>query len=308
MKQASAFTVIFLIFICSAVYSFSTYVQPGIPNEKDDIFIIVDGGLSGGATIIDSGVTVSENSITVSIAIEPCTDSICPALYEIVSLSFPIGKLSARTYMLNTFIYYIYDTTTSSPPDTSGENYSGSFEVFADSEPVPRLVGLYVTNHEEKDEYYTGCYYFTNGDTLSVVAVFEVHCCAQFTSDLSFSGDTLIVTLEDTSEAPCSCVGQHYVTSAIANIENDKQPVKVIFKSEWYNPEFSPFIADISKPAVCINIQDSTEAGFKLFIDSRWFEYEINSPFISSANVLRLQPNTDFVAYDSNFLTSSKYK
>ncbi len=215
-------------------------------------------------------------------------------------MRFPCGKLSEGAYDIITFIHTIYDT--SDTPDTLTDIDTTSFMVYSNSDSIPRIVGFYTSHRGQKDNYEYN-YYYKNGDTLSIVAVFEEHCCALFVADFIQIDDTLLITVQDTGQDNCDC-GRYrfYVTVAIANIDIPNPIIRIVRKDVWGQNFISSFIADTSKPAVCISLQDSTKIGFKLFIDSTWFGYEICSPFINGAELLRLQPNPYISATDTNYL------
>jgi hypothetical protein len=301
MKSLLSIIFLFSISLSVAATSLSTSIQPDVPSQDDAIAVVMTGELTGGDKITDTAVSVTGNSITVSVSVAPCI-GICPSLLELVSIQLPCGKLAAGDYTLHTFIYTVYDTAAT--PDTVTETNTTQFTVHPSQEDVPRMVGFHVSDHGWKDDTNMS-YYFTNGDTLSVVSVFEQHCCALFTADVSIPDDTVTVTLRDTGVDMCDCGhDRFYATVSLTNVTIGHLPIRIVHTSANY-PDYEVVTmlhTNTTSPAVCINNADSTTAGFRLFVDDTWFEYEINSPFITAAGLLRLQPNPEFPVGTDHYL------
>lgn len=301
MKRFLTVAFLFTISLPVAATTLTFSIQPDVPVSNDDIAVVITGELTGGDVITDTLISINENSITASVYIDRCI-GICPSLLESVSIKIPCGKLAAGNYTLSTFIHTVYDTA--ARPDTVTQSNTMQFNVRPLNEDVPRLVGFHVSDHGWKDDTHLS-YYFTNGDTLSVVSVFEQHCCARFVADVSIPDDTLTVTLRDTGVDMCDCGhDRFYATVSLTNVATSDLPIRIVHKSVNYPDDEVVTIlhTNTTAPALCINTGDSTTGGFRLFVDDTWFEYEINSPFITTADMLRLQPNPEFSVGADSYL------
>ena len=87
---------------------------------------------------------------------------------------------------------------------------------------VPQLAGFYSSIHGgmlQRPFPETRTYYYSNGDTLSVVLVTGADCCAQFTASVQYADYPMAVTFADTSTMECDCGDRlFHITAAIENI------------------------------------------------------------------------------------------
>ena len=293
MKKYPPRVFLYALLLFYRVYSDSTYVLPSMPAQGESTFIAVEIDLFGGADLLDRGLTVAGHKIAVTVSVSAsCSDSICPALWEKELVLLPCGPLPAG----------ICTTMTAIQTGNTVKTDTICFRVYENPGTLPRISGFRMSRHAFKNGVSKN-YYYTCNDTLSVVAAFNDHCCAEFIADCTGKGDTIGITLLDTGKDMCDC-GRNtfYATVSMVNVPTPNPVVRIVRRNLFDRVDAPPFVADTTRPALCINPLDSVSPGYRLFVDSSWFDYEISTPVITQAAFLRLQPNRSFAAPTPNHL------
>jgi hypothetical protein len=300
MTVAGVLAVWVLALPCHALV---TSVDPLLPTAGDSTYVFLQGYLGGGDQILDSSVRVSHDTVAARVSIEPCTGP-CPMSLRTVRVRLNAGTLAAGTYRLLTITRTIFDTSSTRPADTTTDTSRTSFTVYPATTSPTRLVASYATLHGIGSD--TGSYYYTNGDTLSVVGLHADQCCAQHKAAAYVNGDSVVVVFADTSEALCDCMASssYCLTAALSPAPVGNPKVVLKYRSAYASADETlyRFTADHAASAVCLSVQDSTNPGFRLFVDTSWFRYEIVSPVVSRLATLRLQPNPAFPAFAESHL------